>query len=55
MTICDTFGVEGLNWIHSLPLDTYGFGWVVPAIVGLVIGFIIPGPKMAEVEAKRAA
>lgn len=55
MTICDTFGVEGLNWIHSLPLDTYGFGWVVPAIVGLIIGFIIPGPKMAEVEAKRAA
>lgn len=55
LTICDTFGVEGLNFIHKLPLDTYGFGWIIPAIVGLIVGLILPGPKMAEVEAQREA
>lgn len=46
--LCDTFKMEGLSFIHSLPLDTYGFNWVVPAIVGIIIGFILPGKDIAE-------
>ncbi len=53
-TFCDTFGMESLSWIHKLPLDVYGFGWVIPAIVGFIVGMLIPGPTMKEVEDKRA-
>lgn len=50
--ICDkTTGSthDSLMWIHTkLPLDAYGFNWLIPALVALVIGMIIPGPKLDE-------
>lgn len=27
-----------LNWIHALPLSQYGLGWILPAVLGAVIG-----------------
>ena len=46
----DTFGSlkESLAFIHKLPLDAYGFNWLIPTLIALVIGMIIPGPKLNE-------
>ena len=41
-------GVEPLNIIEILPLSAHGFGWIVPAAIGAVLGFFIK-PK-AETE-----
>ncbi|MCD1147731.1 branched-chain amino acid transport system II carrier protein [Peptoniphilus sp. KCTC 25270] len=37
------FNVEALGWVHSLPLASFGLNWVVPALVGTIIGAFIPG------------
>ena len=29
-------------FVTALPLGTYGFGWVVPAAAGLLVGFLFP-------------
>lgn len=48
-TLTDTFGVTGLSWIHTmLPLDDYGFNWVVPTVIAAVIGQLIPGPTIEK-------
>ncbi len=39
---------EPLAFIHDLPLDAYGFNWLIPTLIALVIGMIIPGPKLKE-------
>ena len=46
----DTFDSlkESLAFIHKLPLDAYGFNWLIPTLIALVIGMIIPGPKLNE-------
>ncbi len=43
----DQFKVGGLSWIHdSLPLDIYGFNWIVPTLIAMVIGYFIPGKEL---------
>ena len=46
----DTFDSlkESFAFIHTLPLDAYGFNWLIPTLIALVIGMIIPGPKLNE-------
>ena len=46
----DTFDSlkESFAFIHKLPLDAYGFNWLIPTLIALVIGMIIPGPKLNE-------
>lgn len=46
----DTFDSlkESFAFIHKLPLDAYGFNWLIPTLIALVIGMIIPGPKLKE-------
>lgn len=44
--LVDVFGQTSLNWIHKLPLDEYGFNWLVPTLIALAIGMIIPGSKI---------
>ena len=39
---------EPFAFIHDLPLDAYGFNWLIPTLIALVIGMIIPGPKLPE-------
>lgn len=46
--LVDTFGVTALAGIHTLPLDGFGFGWLVPTAIAAVIGLLIDrarGPK----------
>jgi len=48
-TIADTFGVGSLSWIHTmLPLDAYGFNWVIPTVIAAAIGHFMPGPEIEE-------
>ena len=39
--LCDTLGVSGLSFIHMLPFDVFGFGWLVPTLAAAVCGYII--------------
>ncbi len=38
------FGLP-LEWIHKLPLGAYQCGWVVPAIIGGIIGTFLPASE----------
>lgn len=44
----DTFGVSACAFAHSLPLDSIGFNWLLPTLVALVIGMIVPGKKIED-------
>ena len=45
--LTDTFGVTAFSWIHTaLPLDAFGFNWVIPTAIAAAIGHILPGPKI---------
>ena len=33
------------DFLHMLPLDSYGFGWLLPALVCSAVGFLLPGKK----------
>ena len=39
--LVDTFGVQAFAFAHLLPLDDFGFGWLVPTLVAALIGCII--------------
>ena len=34
-------GVEAAGIIEVLPLQSHGFGWIVPALIGAIIGFFV--------------
>jgi len=45
--LTDTFGITGLSWIHTaLPLDTFGFNWVIPTVIAAAIGHFLPGEEI---------
>ena len=48
MTALTNFGVP-IEFLKVLPLYSYGFGWVVPAIIFAVIGAFIPSDKIVKV------
>ena len=47
----DTFGIPQFSWVHGyLPLDSYGFNWLLPGVIAFIIGMFIPGKKIDELE-----
>lgn len=47
--LTDTFGITALSWIHTaMPLDTFGFNWVIPTAIAAVIGHFLPGPELDD-------
>ena len=45
--LTDTFGITALSWIHTaLPLDTFGFNWVIPTAIAAAIGHFLPGSEI---------
>lgn len=46
--LCDNFGMKSLDVVHRLPLDAYGFGWVLPAILAFALGCLIPDHVTAK-------
>ncbi len=47
LTVVDSMGIK-VDFIHYLPFDSIGFNWVIPAIVGGVIGKFIPFNKSQD-------
>ncbi|WP_018589309.1 branched-chain amino acid transport system II carrier protein [Terrisporobacter glycolicus] len=48
LNVIDSLGIN-INFVHKLPLDSIGFNWVVPAIIGGLIGkFIMKDKKNKE-------
>ncbi len=46
--LADTCGVEACSFIHQLPLDAYGFNWLIPAVIAAVVGYFLPGREIGE-------
>ena len=45
--LTDTFGITALAWIHTaLPLDSFGFNWVIPTAIAAAIGHFLPGDEI---------
>lgn len=42
--------VEAFNFVKSLPLDSYGFNWVVPTLVLMIIGCLVPSKEIEQVD-----
>ncbi len=42
--------VEAFNFIKSLPLDSYGFNWVVPTLVLMIIGCLVPSKEIEQLD-----
>ncbi|GAA0083820.1 branched-chain amino acid transport system II carrier protein [Clostridium sp. CTA-7] len=42
------FAIPGLN-LSFIPLGELGFGWVIPTVISIIIGYIIFTPKTKEV------
>ena len=47
LTVVDSMGIK-VDFIHYLPFDSIGFNWIIPAIVGGVIGKFIPFNKSQD-------
>ena len=47
LTVVDSMGIN-VDFIHYLPFDSMGFNWIIPAIVGGVIGKFIPFNKSQD-------
>ncbi len=41
LTVVDSMGLA-ISFIHKLPLDSLGFNWVIPSIIGGFIGNLVP-------------
>ena len=49
--LCNSFGVQSFVWVHQvLPLDDYGFGWILPAILAFLIGWALSEKKIPDPE-----
>lgn len=44
LTVIDGLGIK-VDFIHYLPLDSVGFNWIIPAIIGGLIGNFVPYKK----------
>ena len=47
LNVVDSLGLN-INFVHKLPLDSIGFNWVIPAIMGGLIGKFIIKDKNKE-------
>ncbi len=46
--LADTCGISACGFIHQLPLDAYGFNWLIPALTAAVIGYFLPGGEIED-------
>lgn len=46
--LADTCGIGACGFIHQLPLDAYGFNWLIPALIAAVIGYFLPGGEIED-------
>lgn len=46
--LADTCGISACGFIHQLPLDAYGFNWLIPALIAAAIGYFLPGGEIED-------
>ena len=46
--LADTCGIGACGFIHQLPLDAYGFNWLIPAVIAAGIGYFLPGGEIED-------
>ena len=46
------FGIKvaAFDFVKSMPLDSYGFNWVVPTLILMIIGCLVPSKEIDQVE-----
>ena len=54
LTVVDSLGIS-IGFVHKLPLASFGFNWIVPAIVGGLIGLILTKKENNELDEERAS
>lgn len=47
LTVVDSMGIK-MSFIDHLPFDNLGFNWIVPAIIGGIVGNFIPSKNHVE-------
>ena len=48
MGILADYGVSGCSIVYSLPLSNFGFFWLIPAIIGGVLGALVPDKQKVK-------
>lgn len=38
--------VEAFNFVKSMPLDSYGFNWVLPTVILMIVGCLLPSKEI---------
>ena len=54
LTVLDSLGIS-IGFVHKLPLASFGFNWIVPAILGGLIGLILSKKENNELDEERAS
>ena len=54
LTVVDSLGIS-IEFVHKLPLASFGFNWIVPAILGGLIGLILTKKENNELDEERAS
>jgi LIVCS family branched-chain amino acid:cation transporter len=47
LTVVDGMGIK-MDFIHKLPFDSIGFNWIVPVLVGGIVGNFIPSKNSID-------
>ena len=54
LTVVDSLGIS-IGFVHKLPLASFGFNWIVPAILGGLIGLILTKKENNELDEEKAS
>lgn len=54
LTVVDSLGIS-IGFVHKLPLASFGFNWIVPAILGGLVGLILSKKENNELNEEKAS
>jgi len=54
LTVVDSLGIS-IGFVHKLPLASFGFNWIVPAILGGLIGLILTKKENNELNEEKVS
>ena len=54
LTVVDSLGIS-IAFVHKLPLASFGFNWIVPAILGGLVGLILSKKENNELNEEKAS
>lgn len=54
LTVVDSLGIS-IGFVHKLPLASFGFNWIVPAILGGLVGLILSKKENNELDEEKAS